>query len=329
MTDLSESLIVPDPRVTNVPAGWWDVNVLPVIQTCESWDQLDEYEGQLLAMASLIESFGGDDLEFQKALRVVECRRGELLGSAVTQGQRLDLSTHGQVTDDIPNATANRYRQIARHWKKTLYPYLLQETDPKKVSQSHLLQLISRRANKAKLDALTARTVAGSFTQLYDVVVIDPPWPMEKIERDVAPNQTQFDYPTMTEEQLTDFVLPTRADCHVWLWTTHRFLPMAFRLLETWGLKYVCTFVWHKPGGFQPFDLPQYNCEFALYARRGSPVFVTTKDFNVCFTAPRGTHSEKPAAFYDMVRRVADGDRIDIFSRRAIDGFTGWGNEAT
>lgn len=324
----TEALVVPDPRTANVPMGWWDSAVLPTIQTCESWDQLDEYEGQLLAMASLIESFGGDGLEFQKALRVVECRRGELLGAAVTQGQRLDLSTHGQVTDDIPNATANRYRQIARHWKNTLYPYLLQETDPRKVTQSHLLQLIQKRVNKSKLDALTARTVATAFDKLYDVVVLDPPWPMEKIERDVRPNQSAFDYPTMTEDDLAAFTLPTRADCHVWTWTTHRFLPMAFRLLEAWGLKYVCTFVWHKPGGFQPVGLPQYNCEFALYARHGEPAFTDTKALSTCFTAPRGKHSEKPDAFYDLVRRVTDGDRIDIFNRRTIAGFTGWGNEA-
>jgi MT-A70. len=36
------------------------------------------------------------------------------------------------------------------------------------------------------------------------VIVIDPPWPMKKIERDVAPNQVEFDYPTMSEEELFD-----------------------------------------------------------------------------------------------------------------------------
>jgi len=67
-----DALLVPDPRVKTVPAGWWESQVLPVVQACESWQQLDEYEGQLLAMANLIEGMGGDSLEFQKALRVVE-----------------------------------------------------------------------------------------------------------------------------------------------------------------------------------------------------------------------------------------------------------------
>lgn len=162
----------------------------------------------------------------------------------------------------------------------------------------------------------------------YDVIVIDPPWPMQKIERDVAPNQVALDYPTMTEEELAQMHIPAADDCHMWLWTTHKFLPMALRLLDAWGFKYVCAFVWHKPGGFQPYNLPQYNCEFAIYARKGAPTFIDTKAFNVCFEAPRGAHSAKPEEFYDVVRRVTTGLRVDMFNRRAIEGFDVWGNES-
>lgn len=178
-----------------------------------------------------------------------------------------------------------------------------------------------------KLESIEAQQVKA-IQGVYDVIVIDPPWPMEKIERDVAPNQVAFEYPTMTEEELELLEIPTADSCHVWLWTTHKYLPMALRLLDVWGLKYVCTFTWHKPGGFQPFGLPQYNCEFALYARKGSPIFTETKDFPVCFNAPRGAHSEKPEAFYETIRRVTAGRRLDMFNRRSIDGFDTWGKEA-
>ena len=179
----------------------------------------------------------------------------------------------------------------------------------------------------AKLDDVDNRKIKELAGQ-FDVIVIDPPWPMEKIERDVAPNQVAFEYPTMEESELAEMQMPAASDCHLWLWTTHRFLPMAFRLLDAWGFKYVCTFVWHKNGGFQPFGLPQYNCEFAIYARRGTPQFIDTKAFSTCFDATRGAHSEKPEAFYEVVRRVTAGRRIDIFNRRSIEGFETWGKEA-
>ena len=179
----------------------------------------------------------------------------------------------------------------------------------------------------AKLESVEAKK-AKALAGHYDVIVIDPPWPMEKIERDVRPNQSEFDYPTMTEADLVAMKMPSADACHLWLWTTHRFLPMALRLLDAWKFKYVCTFVWHKPGGFQPIGLPQYNCEFAVYARRGTPQFIDTKAFPVCFDALRGKHSEKPEAFYDVVRRVTAGRRIDIFNRREIDGFDVWGKES-
>lgn len=186
---------------------------------------------------------------------------------------------------------------------------------------------MKRAEVKQRLEDIVVREVEAP-TGLFDVIVIDPPWAMEKIERDVAPNQVGFDYPTMSEQELSALNIPADEHCHMWLWTTHKFLPMALRLLEAWKFKYVCTFVWHKPGGFQPFGLPQYNCEFAIYARKGTPQFVDTKAFNVCFDAPRGAHSEKPDAFYDVVRRVTGGRRLDMFNRRAIDGFSTWGNEA-
>lgn len=192
---------------------------------------------------------------------------------------------------------------------------------------SDVIREEKRAAVVAKLESVEAKE-AKALAGLYDVIVIDPPWPMEKIERDVTPEQVAFEYPTMQEAELAAMEMPAADDCHVWVWTTHKFLPMCLRLLKDWNLKYVCTFVWHKPGGFQPFGLPQYNCEFAVYARRGSPQFINTKAFSVCFNAPRGKHSEKPEDFYDIVRRVTAGRRVDIFNRRKIEGFDVWGKEA-
>jgi N6-adenosine-specific RNA methylase IME4 len=166
------------------------------------------------------------------------------------------------------------------------------------------------------------------FDGKYDVVIIDPPWPMQKIDREVAPEQTGFDYPTMTEEEISAMKMPMADDCHVFMWTTQKFLPAALRIIDVWGLKYTCCFTWCKNGGFQVYNLPQYNSEFVIYARKGSPKFRDTKDFFTCFSADRTGHSEKPDKFYDTVKRVTAGKRIDIFGRRDISGFDSWGNES-
>lgn len=164
----------------------------------------------------------------------------------------------------------------------------------------------------------------------YHTIVCDPPWPMQKIDREVRPNQFGFDYPTMNEDDLLAYPVVTEvADeaAHLWLWTTQRFLPLALKLVEEWGFGYLCTFVWHKPGGYQPVRLPQYNCEFIVMARRGGLAFDDTKAFPTCFQAPRREHSRKPDEFYDMVRRVSPGPRLDMFSREAREGFDQHGLE--
>lgn len=185
----------------------------------------------------------------------------------------------------------------------------------------------STHQHNGKLRRLKPSVPAGTF----HVLVVDPPWPIQKIERDCRENQAGLDYPTMTLDQLSAWNLPTKKaapNCHLFLWTTQKWLPESFPLLAKWGFQYVLCMVWHKPGGFQPYGLPQYNCEFCLYARKGSPKFVDTKAFPTCFSAPRGKHSEKPASFYDLIRRVTDGPRLDMFNRKSIDGFETFGYEA-
>jgi N6-adenosine-specific RNA methylase IME4 len=183
--------------------------------------------------------------------------------------------------------------------------------------------------NKEKRDAMRKQALAIKPPEgKYRTIVIDPPWDMEKIQRDLAPNQVDFDYPTMSLDEIKDFKLPAHEECHLWLWTTQKYLKYSFDLLDSWDFTYLATFVWHKNGGFQPVGLPQFNCEFVLLARKGGQPFMETKQFFTCFNAPRREHSRKPDEFYDVVKRVCPEPRIDIFSREDRDGYDVWGLES-
>lgn len=162
----------------------------------------------------------------------------------------------------------------------------------------------------------------------YSCIVIDPPWPMEKIERDERPNQVGFEYPTMTEEELKAFPLPEMAadDCHLYLWTTHKFMPMALRLAEHWGFRYQCVMTWVKNVGFTPFSW-MYSTEHVLFCRKGS-LALEKLGMRLDFAAKVREHSRKPDEFYGLVRQASPGPRVDVFSREPREGFEQFGNEA-
>ncbi len=167
-------------------------------------------------------------------------------------------------------------------------------------------------------------------TGRYRTIVIDPPWPMKKIIREEAPNQAGFDYPVMSLDEIKALPiadLSVSSGAHLYLWTTQKYLPESFEVLKNWGFTYIFTMVWHKTGGFQPFNLPQYNCEFVLFGRKGNLPFLDTKAFSTCFGGQRREHSRKPEIFYDLVRRVSLAPRIDYFSREKREGFEQYGNE--
>ena len=165
-------------------------------------------------------------------------------------------------------------------------------------------------------------------TRLFRTIVIDPPWPIEKIEREERGKQYDLDYAAMSIEEIKTFRLPADPNgCHIYLWTTQRFLPTAFEVLEAWGVKYQCLMTWVKNVGFTPFSW-MYSTEHCLFGRIGS-LQLTQLGKRLDFAAKVREHSRKPEEFYALVRQVSPEPRIDIFSREKHEGFEQYGNETT
>jgi N6-adenosine-specific RNA methylase IME4 len=199
-------------------------------------------------------------------------------------------------------------------------------------AEEELTQALALRYARSEANLIERAEIAARPVQIpqgkYSCVVIDPPWPMEKIERDARPWQAGFDYPTMKEEELQAFPVPSFAadDCHLYLWTTHKFLPMALRLAEHWGFRYQCLMTWVKNVGMTPYSW-MYSTEHVLFCRRGS-LQLEKFGMRLDFAAKIREHSRKPDEFYDLVRQASPGPRIDVFSREERDGFDQWGKES-
>lgn len=171
---------------------------------------------------------------------------------------------------------------------------------------------------------------------VYDVVVIDPPWEARD-DGSYTPRASQFAspiYPDMTLDQIKGLPVPELLadDAWVLLWAlpVHLLDGTAKGLAESWGLKiWGVPMIWHKGDvGYKPPGQFQRNYEPILVCRKGKPTLVDETGFQALFTAPWAGASVKPDAFYDMVRRCFGGARrLDMFNRREIEGFDVWGNE--
>ena len=237
--------------------------------------------------------------------------------------------SHTTVQQDLADKLPENGNKVATEGKA--------DGEKKSSDQETKTAAIEGAAKEDVADHTEPMVVEQPARETFETIIIDPPWPMTKIERDVRPNQTDkrtgdvFDYPTMDEAELRAFANVIKSlsadDCHLFMWTTQKHLPLSMKLIDAYGFKYVLAMVWHKPGGYQPTGLPQFNCEFVIYGRKGTPKFVDTKGFPCCFNAPRREHSRKPDEFYDIVSLVTKGPRIDVFSRESREGFAQFGNE--
>ena len=190
--------------------------------------------------------------------------------------------------------------------------------------------------------------VSALPTGPFRVVVADPPWmyqkdPGAKGGGDGASGIAEREYPTMTNEEIA--ALPIRdiaaPDAHLFMWITNpgiyggRFSDVSpAAIASAWGFEYRTLLTWVKTvseGRIDRGGMGWYfrgATEHVLYATRGKAgIPAALREPNV-FLAAKGAHSVKPRAFFDLVERVTDGPRLEMFARRPRPGWTVWGNQA-
>ncbi len=262
-----------------------------------------------------------------------ERRCGALLRKMAEEGGRAkgggDMRKESQpviLSDlDIQPKQSSRWQTVARITEPDFGAYVAEtKAAAGELTTAGLLRFAHRQEHE---EQQRARLAVAPPAGQYRTIVVDPPWPMQRIEREVRPRQgLALAYPTMSLDEIAAVAPPVAPDgAHVYLWTTQRFLPDAFALFARWGVPYECELVWVKPGGPTPYSW-QYNAEFALFGRVGN-LPLSRLGLKVAFEAPRGRHSEKPAAFYELVRQASPEPRLDMYARQGRPGFEAWGDE--
>lgn len=184
----------------------------------------------------------------------------------------------------------------------------------------------------------------------YTVLVVDPPWSYGSATG--RTRTAEFHYDTIGNAgkeinrksgagiqaiiEATPVPALAAKNAHLYLWTTNPKLPFTFEVMRAWGFEYKTTLTWLKTradGGIHGGGMGWFfrgATEHVLFGVRGDKGIPSALRKPNVVLAPTGAHSEKPAAFYDLLRSIYDGNErmVDMYARKAHPRFDAWGNEA-
>lgn len=196
----------------------------------------------------------------------------------------------------------------------------------------------------------------------YGVIVADPPWNYNQTSTsEKLSGYSDKEYEPLTTEDLcalgTDIRQLASSDSLLFLWTTWPFIADALHIIDAWGFKYITGLPWVKMDSY--LKHPTYGVgywfrgctELILVAKRGKSHRGNRKGI-LNFESPRNTwakkhnnqlslvdeqvgwvsvpegHSKKPDALQEIIEKDYPGPYLEIFGRRAREGWTVLGDEA-
>lgn len=320
---MSDALMLPPLPKGGAPITAADViaieaRIVEVIAEINNIDDLDDWRARARAIEAYLRS-----PELQRpmlgAQRRTEARIGQLLGDA-------EIGRPRKVVHEQPfidKADKHEFRLLAR----ALGGECWLTADDWRKSRRALVALVRLRLG---LMPETPPMPEGT----YHCIVADPPWRLDTgpdiIGGTGERGHDHLDYDQMSLEEIQALPIETLAapDAHLYLWTTNRYIEHAYAIARAWGFKPSALLVWcKKPQGVGLGDTFRQTAEFILFARRGS---LTARRIveRTWFEWPRGKHSVKPDAFYELVESVTPAPYLDLFARRARPNWTVWGAEA-
>lgn len=247
----------------------------------------------------------------------------EKLTNTMHGGDRSKSSIELLVTDEkasklmnISIAHIKRAREIERK-----APEKVHEIEQGKTKVGAVYRIIKLAEQKKHIETNLAKTkIEGTF----DVIVVDPPWSF-RMEYDPEVARGAGDYPTMTQEEIKNIVLPIKKDCVVWLWGVDCQIQEALDVIKAWGLERKATLIWDKQIMGLGATLRMQH-EYCFLCFKGKPYF-NGKNTRSVLTEKRTSHSTKPEGFYKLVEETCAGRKLDYFARKKRKDWEVYGDE--
>ncbi len=151
----------------------------------------------------------------------------------------------------------------------------------------------------------------------FKTIVMDVPWPIDPLL--LRNFSLSIPYKTMSLEEISNIPIPNIADenCILFFWTTHRFLPDSFPIIEKYGFKYYVTLTWDKVSGLTHQGFHR-GTEFVIVAYKGKltkTIKQKGKAIPCLFKEGKGKHSKKPKKLDEFIINSTFEPRADIFAR--------------
>jgi len=223
-------------------------------------------------------------------------------------------SSQSRLINKEPDLVQEAIEEIKKDNKQVVTPNAVQ----KKVRQKLREQNIEKQKEEIENNKLP------EINGLYDIISIDPPWNYGR-KYDPDGSRVANPYPEMSNDDIKKIKLPLNYNAVVFLWTTHKFLPIAFEILNHWQLDYKATMVWDKVN-IGMGNWFRMQCEFCLVGIKNKPFWNNTK-FSELIKEKRREHSRKPDSFFNLINEICAGRKLEYFSREKRDGWDVFGND--
>ncbi len=163
----------------------------------------------------------------------------------------------------------------------------------------------------------------------YQIIYADPPWSYRnKRTGGSMVSGSEAKYSIMSISEIAKLPVGDIADKNsaLFLWTTTPMLQDAFYIMNEWGFKYKTAIYWRKIMSLDMGFWFRGQVEVCLLGIKGKVKAFRIQKPNF-IQAKVGRHSEKPEEMRQLIEETGLTPRIELFSRKKVDGWDAWGNE--